>query len=235
MPALFKRKSRDEAAEAEPVSAVEDLTESRRVRDKSEPTPKRKAAPKRRPPKNPPRTYKEARERAKADKPATKEAKRELAAARREERQRVAEGHDRGDPLYDQYHMPRDKGPERLLVRDIVDARFSIGQYFFIIAIVIMLFSNPAYGVIYDFIVFAWIGVLVLFVIDSFLLSRKVKRLVNERRAGSRDAKSGKPRMGGLYWYAISRSIMFKRMRMPKPRTKINGKTPESELGRPFK
>lgn len=212
------------------MSAVEDVQDSKRVRDKSEPTPKRKTSPKKRPPKNPPKTYKEARERAKADKPASKEAKRELAAARRQERQKVADGHDRGDPVYDQYHMPRDKGPQRLLVRDIVDSRFSIGQYFFFIAIAIMLLSNPAYGVIYDFVVFAWIAVLILFVVDSFLLTRKVRRLVTERAS-----KGDKPRMGGLYWYAISRSIMFKRMRMPKPRTKIDSKTPESDLGRPYK
>ncbi|WP_169313909.1 DUF3043 domain-containing protein [Stackebrandtia nassauensis] len=231
MPALFKRKSRDESTEdvEQPESAVEDLRETKKVRDKSDPTPKRKQPSKKRPPKNPPKTYKEAREQAKAGKPTTKEAKRELAAERRAERLRVADGQDKGDPLFDQYHMPRDKGPERLLVRDVVDARFSIGQYFFIIAIVIMLFSNPAYGMIYDFVVFAWIAVLLLFVIDSVLLCRKVKRLVKKRFPKTTQ------RMGGLYWYAVSRSIMFKRMRMPKPRTRVNSKTPEEQLGKQFK
>ncbi|MGH8876721.1 MAG: DUF3043 domain-containing protein [Stackebrandtia sp.] len=230
MPALFKRKSSDdEAVETEPVPAVEDLRDRSAVRDKSEPTPKRKAPPKKRPPKNPPKTYKEAREQAKAGKPATKEDKRTLAADRRAERQRIAEGQDRGDPLYDKYHMPRDKGPERLLVRDIVDSRFSIGQYFFLIAIVIMLLSNPQLEMIYTISVFAWIAILLLFVVDSFLLCRKVNRLIRKRFPKTTQRKAG------LCWYAISRSIMFKKMRMPKPRTGITTKTPEDDLGKPTK
>ncbi|HZE41822.1 MAG TPA: DUF3043 domain-containing protein [Stackebrandtia sp.] len=224
MPALFKRKSSEPDVE-EPVSAVEE-TGDKRVRDKSDPTPKRPKTAKKRPPKNPPKTFKEARAQAKVNRP-DKDTRKSLSQQRREERVRIADGQDRGDPAYDQYHMPRDKGPERLLVRDIVDGRRSVGQYFFFLAIIIMLASNPAYGaLIYSISVGAWVAILLAFIIDSFLLTRKVRRLVWSRHPKTKQRKPG------LYWYAISRSIMFRKLRMPRPRPGIKPGILEEDLGK---
>ncbi|MFD0558794.1 DUF3043 family protein [Stackebrandtia endophytica] len=201
-------------------------------RDKSAPTPKRQDPKRPRPPKNPPMNYKEARQQAKAaqgPKP-DKEAKRARAAERRAERQRVVDGQNRGDPLFDKYHMPRDKGPERLLVRDLVDARRSIGQYFFIIAIAIMFLSTAGTSVqIQQFALLIWVAILLAFIIDSILLCRKTKNIV-----WSRFPKT-KQRKAGIYWYAISRSMMFRRMRQPLPRPGITYKTPKEDLGKVFR
>ena len=232
MPALFKRKTSDDAAAETSTtdSAVEDLRQDRpKVRDKQGPTPKRQDPKKKRPPKNPPMTYKEQRERAKSQagpKP-DKDARRAAAAERRAERARIAEGHDRGDPLFDQYHMPRDKGPERLLVRDIVDSRRNVGQYFFIIAIIIMFGSNQAFPVMVQQVsLIGWVLILVAFAVDSVILCRKVLRMVKERFPKNDQRKAG------LCWYAISRSIMFRRMRMPRPRPGIEPGMDKAMLGK---
>jgi hypothetical protein len=52
-------------------------------------------------------------------------------------------------------------------------------------------------------------------VVDSILISRKIKKLVRERFPKS-DQK-----MGSLYLYAIMRAMTFRRMRAPAPRVKI--------------
>lgn len=229
--ALFKRKTREPEPDVEPeVEEVDDVEPepqaSGSTRDKAAPTPKQKVQKKKRPPKNPPMTSKEARQLARGPKN-DKEARRERSRQRREERARIAEGHDNGDPLYDKYHMPRDKGPERLLVRDIVDARRNVGQYFFIVAVVIIIFSGQQMPAeVQNIAVLFWIGLLLAFVADSVVLSRKVKRLVWTRFPRTDQKKRG------VYWYAISRSIMFRRLRMPRPRPHIGYRTPEDQLGK---
>ncbi|TWJ15135.1 Protein of unknown function (DUF3043) [Stackebrandtia albiflava] len=237
---MFNRQPRDRDTESENHTVSDTTTEPEsteteatpRDRTKSGATPKRQAVKRARPPKNPPMTHKEAREQAKANrgpKP-DKAARREQAARRREERERVTQGQDRGDPMYDKYHMPRDKGPERLLVRDLVDARRSVGQYFFLIAIVIMFLSSSGLPLqVQQYALVAWVVVLLAFVVDSILLSRKVKRMVWERFPKTTQRKPG------LYWYAISRSMMFRRLRMPRPRPGIDYKTPTADLGKHFR
>lgn len=231
MPALFKRKSQDKADDTEEVgsapSAVEDSSAKRsQVRDKTAPTPKRQVPKKKRPPKNPPMTAKEQRERAKQNAP-SKDEKRAAVADRRNERHRIADGQERGDPLYDKYHMPRDKGPERLVVRDLVDTRRNVGQYFFLIALVIMFGSSTQMPyVVQQVALIGWVVILVAFAVDCVLLSRKLLRTVNKRFPKTTQKKAG------LCWYAISRSIMFRKLRMPRPRPGMTPGTPQEELGK---
>src|SRR5262245_9356841 len=56
----------------------------------------------------------------------------------REQRREAAEGMRRGD---ERYLMPRDKGPERALTRNVVDSRRTIGTYFMGIALVVIVLS----------------------------------------------------------------------------------------------
>ena len=211
--------------------AEEPAKKSGSSRDKTAPTPKRPAVKRARPPKNPPMSYKEARQQAKEQrgpKP-DKETRRALAAQRRAEQQRVMEGQDRGDPLFDKYHMPRDKGPERLLIRDLVDSRRSIGQYFFFIAVAIMFVSSlNTTAQVQQFALLIWVAILILFIIDSIILSRKVKRIVWGRFPKTTQRKVG------VYWYAISRSMMFRKMRQPRPRPYITYQTTEADLGKVY-
>ncbi|GAB3644557.1 DUF3043 domain-containing protein [Glycomyces tarimensis] len=209
------------SVEAEATDTVEETRPAAATGKKGKPTPKRPKQAKARPPANPPLTYKEARKRAKSSK-LSKEEKRRAKDDLRAERARIAEGQWKGDPLFDKYHLPRDRGPERLLVRDIVDSRRTVAQYFFALTMALLLATNIfpyAIGIL----MIGWIVMMVGFAVDSYFLCRKVGRLVWKR------FPSTKQRKAGLYWYAIQRAIMFRSMRNPRPR--MSYKATEEDLG----
>ncbi|GAB3226005.1 DUF3043 domain-containing protein [Glycomyces halotolerans] len=209
------------AEAAEPVEVTPEPAAA--TQKKGKPTPKRPKQAKARPPANPPMTYKEKRKQAKTEgTKLTKEQKRQAKADLRRERARIAEGQWKGDPLFDKYHLPRDRGPERLLVRDIVDSRRTVAQYFFALTMALLLATN-IFPYAMGYLMLAWIAMMLGFTIDSVFLCRKVKRLVNKRFP-----KPGR-KFGGLYWYAIQRSIMFRSMRTP--RVRMSYKATEEDLG----
>ncbi|MGC5018213.1 DUF3043 domain-containing protein [Micromonospora sp. DT47] len=111
---------------------------------------------------------------------------------------------------------PRDRGPERLLARNVVDSRRTVGTWFFGGALIVLIGSNaampPAIRLASNVV---WGALALGVVIDSIFISRKIKKLVRERfpRTGER--------MGSLYLYAIMRSITFRRMRAPAPQVNI--------------
>ncbi|MGW5672319.1 DUF3043 domain-containing protein [Micromonospora sp. NPDC003776] len=110
----------------------------------------------------------------------------------------------------------RDRGPERLLARNVVDSRRTVGTWFFGGALIVLIGSNQAMPPIVRLLSNVLWGLLALgVVIDSVLISRKIKKLVRERYPKSTE------RLGSLYFYAIMRSITFRRMRAPQPRVNI--------------
>ncbi|SCL37758.1 Protein of unknown function [Micromonospora rhizosphaerae] len=114
---------------------------------------------------------------------------------------------------------PRDRGPERLLARNVVDSRRTVGTWFFGGALIVLVGSNAAMPPIVRLISNILWGALALgVVIDSILISRKIKKLVRERFPKSDQ------RLGSLYLYAIMRSITFRRMRAPAPQVNIGDK-----------
>jgi hypothetical protein len=206
VPSLFKRRPDDAATASDdaPEPAEDDAPRAgvkAYTPGKGRPTPKRKEA-QRRTAEPPPSDRKEAARRLR-DRQRTE---------RIEARQKMMAG--------DEKYLPaRDRGPERALTRDIVDARRNVAGYFLLVALVILLGSS---GVMPPVVQLAaqllWVLVFVVVIIDSVLLARKVRKLVKERYPKTT------VRFGSLYWYAIMRSIAFRRMRMPSPRRKIGEK-----------
>ncbi|QLQ37121.2 DUF3043 domain-containing protein [Micromonospora robiginosa] len=114
---------------------------------------------------------------------------------------------------------PRDRGPERLLARNVVDSRRTIGTWFFGGALIVLVGSNQAMPAIVRLLSNVLWGALALGVlVDSVLISRKIKKLVRERFPKSTE------KLGSLYFYAIMRSITFRKMRAPAPRVAIGEK-----------
>lgn len=111
---------------------------------------------------------------------------------------------------------PRDRGPERLLARNVVDSRRTVGTWFLGGALIVLLGSNqampPEVRLASNIL---WVMLAVALIIDSVLISRKIKKLVRERFPNTGQ------RMGSLYLYAIMRSISPRRMRAPVPRVAI--------------
>ncbi|MEV0133394.1 DUF3043 domain-containing protein [Dactylosporangium sp. NPDC050688] len=203
MPSLFSRKSAEpaEAPAAEPaqpeVSLGKRQTLSKRELGKT--TPKRMVAGRR-----------------VAEPPATnrREAAKRMRERQRAERLEAREGMANGD---ERFLLPRDKGPERRLVRDIVDSRRTIGTFFFGTTFLVMLvgFNRNLNPSIY-FAANLLFGVMaVATAIDSFLISRTIKRLIKQRFPATNE------KLGRLYFYAIMRAISFRFIRNPKPQVKI--------------
>lgn len=138
--------------------------------------------------------------------PATKQDKQQLADARL----RAREGYAAGD---DRYLPDRDKGPQRKFTRNFVDARTSLGEWMLPLMLVVVLMTFVANEVVQLVSIFTIWGYLVVLVLDSVLLGRKLKKLLTEKFG----AANIQP---GTQWYGIMRSLQMRRLRLPKPQVR---------------
>ena len=154
-------------------------------------------------------TSKEARARKKATK-GTKEDRKVQSAERRAaatlRRERMAAGDDK-------YLLPRDKGPVRAYVRDLIDSRRNLVGMFMPAALILIvtMFVSPAVQFI---VTFAMLIMMIFMVGEGVYLGKMVNKRVRERFPESTD--------GGfkLGWYGFTRASQIKKMRLPKPRVK---------------
>jgi Protein of unknown function (DUF3043) len=145
-----------------------------------------------------------------------REASRQMKDRQRAERAEAAAGMRAGD---ERYLMARDRGPERLVVRNIVDSRRTVGTWFFAGAIIVLIGSStkmPMQVQLAANVLWALLAIGV--VVDSALISRKIKKLVSARFPKTTQ------RMGSLYLYGIMRGLTFRRMRVPKPQVDLGTK-----------
>ena len=192
---LFRRKSADlveeqvsEIETSEVVAAGRGHTPSKR--ELGVPTPKRPSSQRRpggaAPVSRTPLTKQEIKE------------QRKLARQRESERFRTEGG-------------PRDRGPERLLVRNVVDSRRTVGSFFLGGAFIVLLGASVPDSRVQAVANVLWLALALAVIVDSFLISRKIKKAVTERFPKTSE------KMGSLYFYGISRSLSFRRMRVPMP------------------
>ncbi len=214
---LFRRgESSTTDATAETTAVVDDDSAAGSTRrtttvtpGKGRPTPKRREAQgKRRGPVAPaPLTAKEARARRKAVRGTREERKAasaERRAAAQDRRARMLAGEDK-------YLLPRDQGPVRAYVRDLVDARRNLVGLFMPMALVLILsmFVAPALQTI---VTLAMLVMMLFMIIEGVILGRIVNNRVRERYPDTTDAGFG------LGWYAFVRASQIRKMRAPKPR-----------------
>jgi hypothetical protein len=109
----------------------------------------------------------------------------------------------------DRYLPPRDKGPARRFVRDYVDARHSAGEYLLIAVMVVLMVSLLPSPVIKAVTVIVLYGLVIVVAVDTWLLRRRVQRLVT--------AKFGAEKAHGAGGYAMMRALQLRRSRLPRP------------------
>jgi hypothetical protein len=176
---------------------------------KGRPTPKRRDAQvRRRGPVAPaPLTAKEARARRRAARGTREERK----AAATERRAAAADRRARMLAGEDKYLLPRDRGPMRAYVRDLVDARRNLVGLFMPLALVLIvtMFLTP---VIQAYVTMAMLVMMAFMIAEGFLIGRIVNRRVRERFPEHTDSP------WSLGWYAFVRASQVRRMRAPKPR-----------------
>lgn len=106
----------------------------------------------------------------------------------------------------------RDRGPVRRFVRNCVDSRLNIGEYFLPIIFLVLLLSMTRNQMVALFSILMMYVILLIAVVDGLLLGRRVKRKVA--------AKFPNESTKGLALYAFLRSTQMRRMRAPRPLVK---------------
>jgi hypothetical protein len=106
----------------------------------------------------------------------------------------------------------RDRGPVRRFVRNCVDSRLNIGEYFLPIIFLVLLLSMTRNQVVALISILMMYVILLIAVVDGWLLGRRVKKKVAQKFPN----ESTK----GLALYAFLRSTQMRRMRAPRPLVK---------------
>jgi hypothetical protein len=188
------------------------VTETDEARGKGRPTPKRSAAQAAR--KKPLVAAKAPRGRAAAGGKAGKEVAREAARARRTEaadaRARMREAMKTGD---ERNYPPMAAGPERAVVRDVIDRRRSFGWLAipgWFVGVVLTLVPTPATRAAGSLLFPLVIGIIIA---DSVIAARSVGKALDARWPDGTEV-----RRRSLLGYGIVRNTQFRRQRMPRPR-----------------
>jgi len=213
---LLGRK-KDPTEDADVDGAVEisepNSSSSKTTAPKGRPTPKRDAAKRRGPVAPAPMTAAEARRRRKEIKgqKLSRGERQELKAA---QRARTSERRERMMAGEEDYLLPRDQGPVRRYVRDVVDSRSNLLGLFMPLAFVLIAVSFGLPPRISAYVSLAMMVLVVLMIISGFLLGRKINKLVDQKFPKNTESAW---RLG---FYAASRASQLRRMRAPRPAVK---------------
>ncbi|BBY15368.1 DUF3043 domain-containing protein [Mycolicibacterium litorale] len=221
---LLGRRSDDEqpedAAVADsPASSVPGPdSRERRTAPKGRPTPKRDAAKRRGPVAPAPLTAAEARKRRKELR-GPKLSKEERKAEKIERRASMAERREKMMAGDDAYLLPRDKGPVRRYVRDVVDSRRNVLGLFMpaALALIFVMLAVPSIEV-QRLLSPAMLVLVLIMIIDGFIVGRKVNRMVDEKFPDNTETG------WKLGFYAASRASQLRRMRAPRPQVERGAK-----------
>jgi hypothetical protein len=107
----------------------------------------------------------------------------------------------------------RDRGPARRLARDLVDSRRTVGEYFLVIALGVLvagIVPVPAIALASQVVL---IGLILGAITDSFLVYRRVVPVVRQRFPDDEGLK-------GIGRYAVLRAMSTRRMRLPAPQVR---------------
>ena len=185
---------------------------SRGTDPKGRPTPKRTDA-RRNPRKGPvapaPRTASEARARRKllAGPRLSREERR---AERAAGRARMTDRRDRMMAGEEAYLLPRDQGPIRRYVRDMVDSRRNV-LGLFMPATLVLLFIMFAVPQLQLYVSPAMLVLIVVMSLDGLILGRKVSKLVDAKFPNNTESR------WKLGLYAAGRASQMRRLRAPRP------------------
>jgi hypothetical protein len=222
---LGRKKGHDEDAGA-PVTLQEAPTDSaptrgsRKTSPKGRPTPKRDDAARRGAKKGPiapaPRTASEARARRKtlAGPKLSREERRDQRVANRA---RMTDRRNRMMAGEEGYLLPRDQGPIRRYIRDVVDARRNLLGLFMPSAL-FLLFVSMGVPQLQLYMSPVMLGLMVVMGVDAFLLGRKVNKLVDAKFPSNTESH------WKLGMYAAGRASQMRRMRAPRPQVQRGAK-----------
>jgi hypothetical protein len=162
---------------------------------KGRPTPKRSEAERRRRPVSAPGDRKAANK--------------QYRDRQRQDRARRQQGMQRGE----QWAMPaRDRGQVRALVRDYVDSRRRLSEFYMYGLLVLLVFLFIRNALVQSIVpVLVTVAVLIMLV-EGIYIGRQARALAEKRLPGESTQ--------GVRLYAAMRALQIRQLRMPKPRIK---------------
>ena len=178
---------------------------------KGRPTPKRVEAEGRRrgPVPPPPRTQREAYKRSREVRP--KMTREERANDQRERREKMMSGDER-------YLMPKDRGPVKAFVRDVIDSRRNLMGLFMPLAILVLASYFLQIAVptlpVQEYVMLACLVFLLAMVVEAILLGRLATRMARTK------FPKETVRTAGIIWYTFTRASQVRRLRVPRPRVR---------------
>lgn len=214
---FLRRSSADTTAtEAEPAEAgTVDLGGKSFTPGKGKATPKRREAEGKRrgPVAPPPTTMREAMKRNKELRKSNPVSKAERRSAAKERRDRMMAGEDK-------YLLPRDRGPVKAYVRDLVDSRRNLLGMFMPLAILVFVALLVPYPAAQQFMTVLATVLLLVMATEGFLNGRRITKLARARFP--KETINGR----SLGWYAFVRASQIRKLRVPKPRLKPGEQIP---------
>lgn len=139
-----------------------------------------------------------------------KEAKRQMQSQMRQRQQEQREGMARGD---DRFLRESDRGPQKRFLRDVIDARFSLGEFLLplmFIVIFVTFIPNQQAGVIAMTFIWAYLAVAI---VEGLVVANLIKRrLTKAVGVGNVDR--------GIILGTLTRILQLRMLRMPKARVK---------------
>ena len=199
-----------DGAASQSAAELEAAAGAHQTAPKGRPTPKRTDARRRGPVAPAPMTSSEARARRK-ELAGPKLSRAERKVERAERRGRMDDRREKMMAGEEAYLLPRDKGPVRAYVRDIVDSRRNL-LGLFMPAALLMIFIMLGVPQVQLFISPAMLVLMAIMAIDAILLARKVRNKVDVKFPDNTESS------WKLGTYAAGRASQLRRMRAPRPR-----------------
>ena len=194
---MFRRRtSPDESSASTRTGSAADPTGDGAATGKGRPTPTRREA----------EAARKARVRPVVDRRESMRRQRQQARAEREKARRaMATGDER-------HYMGRDRGPVRAFIRDWVDARRSVAEFFLPIVLLVLVLSFVSNPAVQLFSSALWMATMLLVVVDLTWFGFRLRREIRTRFPDDEGR--------GHVFYGITRATQLRRLRLPKPRVR---------------
>lgn len=112
----------------------------------------------------------------------------------------------------EKYLLPRDRGPVKAYVRDLVDSRRHLAGAFMPLALLVVVVILVPSPVVQQYVSLLSMTMLLAIIVEGVLLGRVVNRRVRKRFPTAKESATT------LGFYAMTRATQLRRLRVPKPR-----------------
>lgn len=126
--------------------------------------------------------------------------------ARAQQRAALMAGDERALPA-------RDQGPVKRYVRDFVDSRFTIAEYFIFVALAVLVLGFIPNPIVQFAVSISWMALIALVAFDELFLLVRLNSALRKRFPDKAERK-------GALWYAGLRTLQLRRFRLPPPRVR---------------